>query len=270
MKVNGKKIIVTGAGGGVGRQLALQLLKKNATVLAVDINEIALSETVKSSDNNPNLHTYRLDLSNKDDVTNFSKKVLEEFENIDGLINNAGIIQPFIGVNEIDFDRIERVMNINFYGTLYMIKAFLPNMLTRPQAHIVNVSSMGGFLPVPGQSIYGASKAAVKLMTEGMYSELRDTNVGVSVVIPGGISTDIIKNSGTKEPKFATNEKQKAKQMKKVLSPEQAASLIIKAMEKNKLRMYIGKDSKIMRKLYKYAPNFSMKMINKAMKASDH
>ncbi len=270
MKVNGKKIIVTGAGGGVGRQLALQLLKKNTTVLAVDINESALSETVNSSGNNPNIHTYKLDLSNKDDVFSFSKDVLSEFDCIDGIINNAGIIQPFIGVNEIDFDRIERVMNINFYGTLNMIKAFLPSMLERPQAHIVNVSSMGGFLPVPGQSIYGASKAAVKLMTEGLYSELSGTNVGVSVVIPGGISTDIIKNSDITENKTTPVDKKKAKQMKKILSPQQAATLIIKAMEKNKLRMYIGKDCKIMRKLYKYAPNFSMKMINKVMKASDH
>jgi short-subunit dehydrogenase len=76
-------------------------------------------------------------------------------------------------VNELGYEAIERVMNVNFYGTLYMTKTFLPHLLTRPEAHVVNVSSMGGFLPVPGQVIYGASKAAVKLLTEGLHSELQ-------------------------------------------------------------------------------------------------
>ncbi|WP_252629481.1 SDR family oxidoreductase, partial [Enterobacter sp. JH539] len=90
-------------------------------------------------------------------------------------INNAGIIQPFVKIDQLGYEVVERVFNVNFYGTLYMTKTFLPHLLTRPEAHIVNVSSMGGFLPVPGQTIYGASKAAVKLFTEGLHSELADT-----------------------------------------------------------------------------------------------
>lgn len=136
----------------------------------------------------------------------FANKVVAEHGHVDGIINNAGIIQPFVDLNDLGMDRIERVLNINFYGTLYMVKAFLPFLLERPEAHIVNVSSMGGFLPVPGQSIYGASKAAVKLMTEALHSELKGTNVSVSVVIPGGIATDIKKNSDI-QYKTETNDK---------------------------------------------------------------
>ena len=104
---------------------------------------------------------------------------------VDGIINNAGIIQPFVRLNDLSYESIERVINVNLYGTLYMIKTFLPHLLTRPEAHIVNISSMGGFLPVPGQTIYGASKAAVKLLSEGLHSELMNTHVMVTVAISG-------------------------------------------------------------------------------------
>ncbi|WP_077610272.1 SDR family NAD(P)-dependent oxidoreductase [Clostridium sp. Marseille-P2415] len=265
MKVQGKIIVVTGGGNGVGRELVLQLLRKGADVVAVDINEEALKETVKKSGNNKRLFTYVTDISKKPDVFAFAQKVAEEHGKVDGIINNAGIIQPFINLNELEMDRIERVMNINFYGTLYMVKAFLPYLLKRPEAHIVNVSSMGGFLPVPGQSIYGASKAAVKLLTEGLSSELTDTNVKVSVVIPGGIATDIKKNSDIKYNVSAESSKSKM-----VLTPAKAAELIIHTMEKKKLRSYIGKDCKVLNTFYKISPRLAMNLINKVMKSNEH
>lgn len=116
--------------------------------------------------------------------------MIDQHGKVDGIINNAGIIHPFLKVNELEYDKIKLVMDINFYGTLYMVKSFLPYLLKRPVAHIANVSSMGGFLPVPGQTIYGASKAAVKLLTEGLRAELKDTNVKVTLVFPGGVSTN--------------------------------------------------------------------------------
>lgn len=193
MKAQGKTIVVTGGGNGVGRELVLQLLNKGAVVIAVDINPEALKATVQIAGNNPKLFTEVVDISNKEAVFDFSNDAIRKYIKIDGIINNAGIIQPFIHLNALDMDRIERVMDINFYGTLYMVKAFLPHLLKRPEAHIINVSSMGGFLPAPGQSAYGASKAAVKLLSEGLSSELKGTNVDISVVIPGGIATDIKK-----------------------------------------------------------------------------
>ena len=86
---------------------------------------------------------------------------------------------------------IERVLDVNLQGTLNMVTAFLPLLLERPEAHIANVSSMGGFFPFPGQTVYGASKAAVKLLTEGLYAELLDSQVRVSVIMPGAVSTSI-------------------------------------------------------------------------------
>ena len=260
MKAQGKNIVVTGGGNGVGRELVLALLSKGAKVFAVDINKDALNETVRISKNSKNLFTYVVDISDKDAVFSFADNLIAEHGKVDGIINNAGIIQPFIHLNELEFDRIDRVLDINFYGTLYMVKAFLKHLMTRPEAHIVNVSSMGGFLPVPGQSIYGASKAAVKLLSEGLHSELIDTNVNVTVVIPGGIATDIKKNSN-----IAHNVSSSEAKSNLVLSPKKAAELIIDSMEKNKLRRYLGKDCNIMNWLYKLSPAFAMSMINRVM-----
>ncbi len=265
MNVEGKNIVVTGGGNGVGRELVLQLLEKGATVFAVDINLKALHETIEITGNNERLFVYVVDISDMEAVNSFARKVIEEHEQVDGIINNAGIIQPFLYLNELEMDQIDRVMNINFYGTLYMIKAFLPYLLERPEAHIVNVSSMGGFLPVPGQSIYGASKAAVKLLSEGLSSELSDTNVKVSVIIPGGIATDIKKNSN-----ITSNSNTDSSKANMLLTPQKAAKLIIRKMEQEKLRAYIGKDCKTMNLMYRINADLAMKMINKVMKASNH
>jgi short-subunit dehydrogenase len=131
-----------------------------------------------------------------------------------------------------------------------MVKAFLPHLLMRPVAHVANVSSMGGFLPVPGQTIYGASKAAVKLMTEGLYAELLDTNVGVSVVFPGAVATDITGHSGVEIPGTDTVDQSKIR----TTSPEDAARIIVDGIESDDLHIYVGRDSRTMNLLTRVAP----------------
>jgi NAD(P)-dependent dehydrogenase (short-subunit alcohol dehydrogenase family) len=197
MKVNDKVIVVTGGGGGLGQALVLNLLRTGARVAAVDINEEALKETRKlAGGQNGNLTIHVLDITDKVKVLSFPEEVIKTHGAVDGIINNAGIIQPFVHVNDLDYKKIEQVMDINFYGSLYMVKAFLPHLLKRPVAHIVNISSLGGFMPFPGQTIYGASKAALKLLTEGLYAELKETKVNVTIIHPGAMSTKIMSNSG--------------------------------------------------------------------------
>ena len=227
MKVHNKVIVVTGGGSGMGRELVLNLLSKGAKVVAIDINEPALQETVTLAGNKKDsLTTFVVDITDKVSVEELLNSTLASYGAVDGIINNAGIIQPFIKVNTLKYESIERVMNVNFYGTLYMTKTFLPHLLTRPEAHIVNVSSMGGFLPVPGQTIYGASKAAVKLLTEGLHSELTDTNVKVTVVFPGAVNTNITKNSGLNIKPQSSTENRSIK----ILSPAKAAEILIYGM----------------------------------------
>ncbi len=261
MNLDKKVVVVTGGANGVGRELVLKLLKKGAKVAAVDLNQSGLQETFNLANKNKNLSLHTLNISIKEKVDSLVEEVKSIHGHVDGIINNAGIIQPFINVNELDYDVIERIMNVNFYGTLYMTKAFLPELKNRPKAFITNISSMGGFFPVPGQSIYGASKAGVKLLTEALYAELVGTNVQVSVVIPGGIATDIMKNS---DLEIKTSDVD-AKGINFLLTPKKAADLIITCIEKNKFRMFIGKDSNTMNVLYKFSPKLAIRLMKKML-----
>jgi short-subunit dehydrogenase len=266
MKITEKTFLVTGGGSGIGKELVLVLLEKGANVVAVDVRDEALTELKKQAGEDAgSLSTHVLDITDKGAVGKLPDEVIASQGSIDGIINMAGIIQPFVKVNELDFKSIEKVMNVNFYGTLYMTKAFLPVLLRRPEAHIVNVSSMGGFLPVPGQSVYGASKAAVKLFTEGLYAELKDTNVGVSIVFPGATATNITKNSGVKVPEAPKSGK-KAKEYP-TLPANEAAKIIIRGIEKNKFQIFTGSDSKTMSLLYRLSPKFATDFISRKMKS---
>lgn len=261
MKVKDKVIVVTGAGGGVGRELVLNLLKKGASVAAVDINKERLDETAKIANNPEKVSTYICDITDVKAIEALTKEVVEKFGAVDGLINNAGIIQPFVNVVDLTMKQINLVMNVNFYGTLNMTKAFLPLILERPEGHVLNVSSMGGFFPFPGQSIYGASKAAIKLMTEGLYAELLNTNVHVTLVFPGAIATDISKNSGVEMKAQPEGEKPAMK----MTMPDDCAEQIIHGMEKNKFQVYVGSDSKMMKFMYRMSPKRAIKFIVKMM-----
>lgn len=266
MKVQNKVIVVTGGGNGIGRELVLNLLSRGARVAAVDINEVALQETIKlAGDKKDKLSSHLVNITDKETVLALPALVIEKHGAVDGIINNAGIIQPFMRVNDLDYTAIERVMNVNFYGTLYMTKAFLPYFIKRPEAHIVNISSMGGFLPVPGQSIYGAAKAAVKLFTEGLHSELLNTNVHVTVVFPGAIGTNIAANSGVAMDVSAENaSKQSAIKM---LAPVKAAQIIIDGIEKNRYRILVGSDSAFMDFLCRLSPERAANFIFKKMES---
>ncbi len=264
MKVQHKVIVVTGGGSGMGRELVLSLLSKGAKVVAIDINESTLQETlILAGNKGKGLTTFVVDITKRQSVEDLRDKIIAQFGFVDGIINNAGIIQPFIKVNDLSYEAIDRVMQVNFYGTLYMTKTFLPHLLTRPEAHIVNISSMGGFLPVPGQTIYGATKAAVKLLTEGLNAELANTNVNVTVVFPGAVNTNISKNSGLEAPDQSSRETKSIK----VLSPVKAAEMIIDGMERNAYRVMVGADSRLMDFMYRLNPKSAAGFIRKKMQS---
>lgn len=263
MKVADKVFLVTGGGSGIGKELVLALLEKGAKVAAVDMREAALQELKEVVGEKASLETYTLDITDQKAVEALPKKVIIDLGSIDGIINNAGIIQPFVRVNDLDYDVVTKVMNVNFYGTLFMTKAFLPFLLKRPEAHVVNVSSMGGFLPVPGQSVYGASKAAVKLLTEGLYAEMAETNVHVSIVFPGATQTNITENSGVKAPAAAAGKKQNFP----MASAKEAAKIILAGIEKNRPQIFVGNDCKFMNWLYRNNPVFATNFIAKQMKS---
>ncbi len=257
-----KVVVVTGAGSGMGRALVLALVSKGLRVAAVDLNDATLNETVALAGQAGRVSAHVVNVSNRQAVEALPAEVIAAHGAVDAVINNAGIIQPFVRFNDLQFDAIERVLNVNFYGVIYMTKAFLPHLLKRPEAHIVNVSSMGGFFPVPGQSLYGASKAGVKLLTEGLYSELLDTNVRVTTVFPGAIATNISQNSGVTIQAPASAESSSFP----TTSAEDAAEIIIKGIEDDAFQVYVGRDAKMMNLLYRLSPKRATKFMYGKMK----
>ncbi len=263
MILKGKVIVITGAGGGIGQELVVQALSDGAFVAAVDINPEALERTKAAA--GENAHRLSLHVANITDshaVCALPEDVLSVHGKIDAIINNAGIIQPFVPFAELDYETIQRVMNINVYGMMYMTRSFLPYIAEAEEGYIANVSSMGGFLPVPGQALYGASKAAVKLLTEALRSELVDTNIHVSVIMPGGVATDITKNSGVK---ISASAVEPSGGNYKMTTPKEAARTILVGIRSNKPRILVGKDAKFMDLLSRLAPVKASQYITRMM-----
>ena len=265
MNIQNKVFVVTGGGNGIGRELVLLLLAKGASVAAVDIDEAKLQETVALAGGKGKLSTHVVNITDRAAVEKLPAAVLKAHGAVDGLINNAGIIQKFVKINDLDYRDIDRVLSVNLYGPINMTKVFLPYLLKRPEAHIANVSSMGGFLPVPGQTIYGASKAGIKLFTEGLNSELLSTNVRVTVIFPGAIETNIAANSGITN--MAAPDPAKGEKTYKMTKPTVAAQMIIDGIEKKRYQVYIGSDSKMMNLLYRLMPERAARIIYNQMRS---
>jgi NAD(P)-dependent dehydrogenase (short-subunit alcohol dehydrogenase family) len=251
--------VVTGAGQGMGRELTLELLRRGAGVAAVDRDRDTLDETAVRAGPGARLSAHVVDVTDREAVDALPAAVVEAHGAVDGLVNNAGIIQPFVPLADLEDAAIDRVLAVNLMGTLHMVRAFLPHLVTRPQAHLANVSSMGGFFPFPGQTMYGASKAAVKLMTEGLYAELLDTPVRVSVIMPGAVATHIAENSGLAAPTAA--------EAKVPMTPaDRAARLMVEGIEKDRLHIYVGRDAKLMSIAIKVAPRQAIKLVQRRMR----
>jgi short-subunit dehydrogenase len=265
LKVHNKTIVVTGGANGIGREIVLLLLKKGARVAIVDIDEAALKETVMlGGDQQSKLSSHIVNITDREAVLRLPEAVLQAHGGIDGLINNAGIIQRFVRINDLEISEIEHVFEVNFWGMVNFTKTFLPYLQKRPEAHIVNISSMGSYLPVPGQTAYGASKAAVSSFTDGLHSELLGTNVHVTAVYPGATNTKIAVNSGVTLGIDATSMDGSRIRMN---TPSAAAETIIDGMEKNKYHILVGQDAKLMNSLCRLMPERAAKIIYSQMRS---
>ena len=259
MEIKQQNIIVTGGASGLGLELTKQLLNEGANVAAVDINGEALKK-LEQEINSPKLKTYVVDMGSVESIKKFREDYKKDYSDVDIIINNAGIIQPFVKVEALDDITINKVMNINFFGPLHLIRFFMEDLTKdKKEQYIVNVSSMGGFFPFPGQTIYGASKAALKIFTEGLFAELEKTNVRVMIVLPGAMATNITKNSNVKVDNSSEDS------TFKMLSPVDGARQIITGIRKNKFKLFLGSDSKFLKFLYKINSIWAIRFINKKM-----
>jgi len=263
MELKGKVFVVTGAGNGIGREVAIRLLAEGATVAGVDLNADGLAKTAELASAGDRFSSHVVNITDRDAVAALPDAVAAAHGAVDGVLNIAGVIQKFVKVVDLPFSEIEKVMNVNFWGTMNVCKAFLPVLVTRPEAALVNTASMGSYAPVPGQAVYGASKAAVKLLTEALYAELLDTCVAVTVVFPGAIGTDIASNSGV----ALAGDSSASAPAFKTTTPAEAGRVIVDAMRKGKYRVTIGRDAAAMDSLSRLSPKRATTVIAKQMGA---
>ena len=263
MDIAGKVFVVTGGGNGIGREVVLGLLARGARVAAVDLSTDGLAGTAASAGTaGERLSRHTVDISERTAVEALPAAVIAAHGQVDGLLNVAGVIQRFVPFADLEHRDIEKVMAVNFWGVVHLTRAFLTHLTDRREAALVNVSSMGAFVPVPGQSVYGASKAAVMLLTEGLYAELRGTSVAVTVVFPGGVATHIAENSGASIPGM---DEKAAESAGSLTSPADAARQIIEGMEKGRFRVVIGRDARALDLLSRLSPRRATDLVAKKM-----
>src|SRR6266403_2458815 len=237
--------VVTGAGSGIGRALAQQLATAGSALALADIDEKGLAETAQSLEKKTALvTTHVLDVADEEGVRSFAEDVSKRHERVTLLINNAGVAMEGT-FEEISLDDFRWLMNINFWGTVYGVKYFLPLLRREERAHIVNLSSVFGLIAPPGQPAYSASKFAVRGFTECLRHELAGTSVHVSCVHPGGIKTAIARRARVGASVKRTGLEEKAARFEKLFrtSPEVAAARILRGVERREPRILIGSDA---------------------------
>jgi NADP-dependent 3-hydroxy acid dehydrogenase YdfG len=242
----GKVVVITGAGSGIGRALALAVAEHGARLALSDVNEVWLAETVRRLAGS-SVRSDRLDVRDRESFAAYADSVAAEFGVVNVLINNAGVALTGT-VLESSYDDIGWVMDTDFWGVVHGTKEFLPHLIASGDGHVVNISSLFGLMAAPTQSAYNAAKFAVRGFTESLRMEMIDSGypVGVTSVHPGGIKTAVARNA-----RVAGNQDQAelarffdAKLAR--TSAEKAARDIIVGLLGNRPRVVIGLDAKFL------------------------
>lgn len=249
MKVIRDKVaVITGAGSGIGRALGVELAKEGMELVIADIDKEGLLETFDMIKGQGSKVTkYVLDVSDQKTVHEFAESVNSEGKGVDVLINNAGVLLCDT-LENVPHEDFARVMDVNFWGVVNVTKAFLPYMKNQGAAHIVNMSSLAGIVTTPCNGPYAISKSAVKAFTETLTQELRGTGIRVSCVIAGGVRTNIFRKAAkfrSATPGMTSEECAAWYENAAKTTPDQAAKIIIKGIKKNKPRIMIGSDARV-------------------------
>jgi NADP-dependent 3-hydroxy acid dehydrogenase YdfG len=249
----------------MGRYLAVLLAKEGADVSVCDVNEETLNETVEMLRKyNVSVSSHLLDVSDKEAIEALPRKVIDQHGKVDMVFNNAGVTTGS-HFKDMDEDNWDWVMGINFDGVINSTRAFIPHMVDSPEAAIVNTSSIFGMVAVPGQTVYHATKFAVRGFTESLAMEMRETNPNLQIhcVHPGHIGTNIAATARFDEENFNQDETQVSnsiftrnapKSQKEMgdlfreggMHPSKAAEIILNGVKKNKSRIFIGLDAKLL------------------------
>ncbi|CCQ15053.1 short-chain dehydrogenase [Rhodococcus sp. AW25M09] len=247
MKNLGNKVaVVTGAGSGIGRALAIDLAGRGAQLALSDVDPRGLADTVASCEKvGAQTRSYELDVSDRAAMYFHADSVVSDFGRVNLVINNAGVALN-ADVLDMSWDDFEWVMNVDFWGVANGTKAFLPALIESGEGHLVNISSVFGLMGIPGQSAYNSAKFAVRGFTEALRQEMKIARhpVGVTCVHPGGIKTNIVANARGMDSLGDTDKVSEAFQRIARTTPTRAAQVILAGVEKNKPRVLIGPDAR--------------------------
>jgi NAD(P)-dependent dehydrogenase (short-subunit alcohol dehydrogenase family) len=242
-----KVAVITGAGSGIGRSLAIKLAERGARLALSDIDIAAVADTAgKCRQLGAHALPFELDVADRSAVYAHAEKVKCEFGTVNLLFNNAGVALS-ADVVDMQWDEFEWLMNINFWGVAHGTKAFLPHLIESGDGHIVNVSSVFGLMGIPSQSAYNAAKFAVRGFTQALRQELRAARypVGVTCVHPGGVKTNIVVNARGGPQGVDVELIRKGFRLIAMTRPNSAARIILRGVEKNKPRVLIGPDARV-------------------------
>ncbi|QXG76278.1 SDR family NAD(P)-dependent oxidoreductase [Modestobacter sp. L9-4] len=261
--VRGKVAVVTGAGSGIGRELALQLARRGARLALSDIGETGLAETAaRARALGAEVHTARLDVTDRAAVIAYAESVAGHFGVVHQVYNNAGVAGG-AAVLDSDWADYDRIWGVNLFGVLHGTKAFLPHLVASGDGHVVNVSSLNGVMAQAGINAYSASKFAVRGFTEALRQEmlLAGHPVQVTVVHPGGVRTNIA--SAALEVSRQRGDEVTAEDEARVrfynekllrMPPEQAARIVVDGVEAGRARVMVGNDAKAVDLLVRLFP----------------
>jgi NADP-dependent 3-hydroxy acid dehydrogenase YdfG len=242
----GKVAVITGAGSGIGRALALNLAKKGAKLALSDIDTDGLAETVRQAQAlGAHVKSDRVNVAEREAVLAYADAVVAHFGQVNQVYNNAGIAYNG-NVEKSEFKDIERIIDVDFWGVVNGTKAFLPHLIASGDGHVVNISSLFGLIAIPGQSAYNAAKFAVRGFTEALRQEMLIAKhpVKVTCVHPGGIKTAVARNATVADGENLQTFAEFFDKRLAIHSQEMAADTIINAVAKGRARVVVGWEAK--------------------------
>jgi NAD(P)-dependent dehydrogenase (short-subunit alcohol dehydrogenase family) len=260
--LKGSVAVVTGAGSGIGRALAEALAARGADLALADVDAASLAQTRAALPDSIAVSTHEVDVSERAQMTRFRDEVERVHGRASLLINNAGAAL-YGSFDEVSIEDLEWIMGVNFWGTVYGCEAFLPLLRREPEANIVTLSSLFGLIAPALQIGYSASKFAVRGFSEALRHELAYSNVKLTVVHPGGVKTPIARNSrkGTFADEGARVRDCTAYEKSLVLEPATAATLIVRAVLRDRPRLLIGRDAFLIDKIARLFPAQYMRVV---------
>lgn len=264
-----KVAVITGAGSGIGRALAIQLAKSGAKLALSDVNESGLAETVGVCQSaGAAVFSKKVDVSKLKEIQALVADVIAEFGQADMVFNNAGIALGKKNLSELSYEEWEKIMGINVWGVIYGTKEFLPYLLQQPEAAIINISSIFGLAGIAEQTPYCTTKFAVRGFTESLRTELIDSNVEVYCVHPGGINTNISQHA-LEEAQSDPTKKKEIENFNKMLrhTPAKAAETILTAVKNKNQKILIGEEAYLFDYATRLLPVGYSKLIQMGMQA---